>query len=149
MYICICLSSGVASHLECEQEVGAPHHAEEPRRCTGEQQQSGEKADHGEVFDIPINGTDEFQVSPPSISSDNIVFVCVCVHVCVYVCVLVGRPALWNQFPWGTKGLGSEGEVKLDLLSLPGSLFVRALTKLVLTACLVDGKAPLSTPLHV
>ena len=61
----------------------------------------------------------------------------------------VGKPALWNQFPWGAEGSGSEGEVKLDLLSLPGSLFVRALTKLVLTACLVGGKAPLSTPLHV
>lgn len=145
----IYLISGVASYLGCEQEVGDPHHAEEPRRCTGEQQQQPEarKQDHGEVFDIPINGPDEFQVSPPSISSDNIVFVCVCVHVCV--CVWVGRPALWNQFPWGTKGLGSEGEVKLDLLSLPGSLFVRALTKLVLTACLVGGKAPLSSLLHV
>lgn len=94
---------------------------------------------------MPINDPDEFQVSPPSISSDNIVLVCVCV--CIRVCV--GRPALWNQFPWGTKGLGSEGEVKLDLLSLPGSLFVRALTKLVLTACLVGGKAPLSTLPHV
>lgn len=80
MYI---LSSGVASHLGCEQEVGAPPHAEEPRRCTGEQQKPGEKPDHGEVFDIPINGPDEFQVSPPSISSDNIVFVCVCVCPCV------------------------------------------------------------------
>ncbi|XP_022534900.2 uncharacterized protein rbm33b isoform X3 [Astyanax mexicanus] len=55
-------TSDVASHLGCEQEVGAPHHAEEPRRCTGEQQQQpGEKPDHGEVFDIPINDPDEFQ----------------------------------------------------------------------------------------
>lgn len=83
IHICLFLSSDVASHLECEQ-------AEESRRSTGDQQPD-EEPDHGEVFDIPINDPlgDEFQVSPLSISSDNIVFVCVCV--CVSVCVLVGQ----------------------------------------------------------
>lgn len=68
---------------------------------------------------------------PPflSPSTDNIGSSSVC------VCKLV----LCRRFPWEAAGSTMAGEVKLDPLSLSASLFV--LTKLALTACLVDGSS--------
>lgn len=98
------------------------------------------EVDAGEVLDIEINAPsgDEFQVSYPFISLDSVGFV-----VLFFFFPLL---KLFQCFGISSLEGGSDREVKLDLLSLSSSLFVCALTKLVLTACLVEGNAPLLSP---
>jgi len=122
-------------YLVCE----TPHLAEDQTICPKEEQT---EVDPGEVLDIEINAPsgDEFQVSYPFISLDSIG---------LSFFFFFSFPSLSSFGALELSPLregGSDREVKLDLLSLSTSLFVCALTKLVLTACLVEGNAPLLSP---
>lgn len=109
------------------------HLAKDQATCA-EEERTKIEVDPAEVLDIEINAPsgDEFQVSSRFICLDSI-----------------GDFFLRKLFPcFGIRSLegadrASDREVKLDLLSLSSSLFVCVLTKLVLTACLVEGNAPL------